>query len=37
MAPTLLSHVILDLISLVGQISRVGLMEIGVALLLIVS
>ena len=37
MAPPLLSHVILDLISLVWQISRVELMEIGVALLLPVS
>ena len=37
MAPPLLSHVILDLISLVWQISHVELMEIGVALLLNVS
>ena len=37
MAPPPLRHVILDLISLVWQISRVNLMEIGVALLLPVS
>ena len=37
MAPQPLSHVILDLISLVWQISRVELMEIGVVLLLRVS
>ena len=37
MAPPPLRHVTLDLISLVWQISRVELMEIGVALLLPVS
>ena len=37
MAPPPLRHVILDLISLVWQISRVELMEIGVTLLLRVS
>ena len=37
MAPPPLKHVILDLISLVWQISRVELIEIGVTLLLRVS